>query len=157
MSTDYFNKLDPPTQKRYKEKLEITGNIDPYSAPDSHFSVKIGNFPLICYPDIVNYLVFSPSPFSTDDMKAYKSLEAYNQVIEGWVRDVKVMTTSGLKVVKEKVIRLIRLNLFVYVFLSYETYLTITNTFPRFFHSPFLLVTHKMSEHFLQGIIFSLF
>ena len=84
MSTDYFNKLDPPTQKRYKEKLEIVGNIDPYSAPDSHFSVKIGDFPSLCYPDIANCLVFNLSPFSADDMKAYKSLKAYNQVIEGW-------------------------------------------------------------------------
>ena len=107
MSTDYFNKLDPPTQKRYKEKLEVIGNTDPYSAPDSDFSVKIGDFPSICYPDIVSYLVFNPSPFSADDMRAYKSLEAYNQVIEGWLRDVKVMTTSGLKVVKGMVIRLI--------------------------------------------------
>ena len=145
MSTDYFNKLDPPTQKRYKEKLEIIGNIDPYSAADSHFSVKVGDLPSIRYPDIVNYLVFSQSPFSADDMKAYKSLKAYNQVIEGWVRDAKVMTTSGLKVVKGKVIRLISLNLFVYVFPSYEFFLAITNRFPRFFHSPFLLVPHKMS------------
>ena len=76
MSTDYFNKLDLPTLKRYKEKLEIIGNIDPYSAPDSHFPVKIVDFPSICYPDIVNYLVFNPSPSSADDMKAYKSLEA---------------------------------------------------------------------------------
>ena len=141
MSTDCFNKLDPPTQKRYKEKLEIIGNIDPYSVPDSHFSVKICDFPSICYPDIVNYLAFSPSPFSADDMKAYKSLEAYNQVIEGRVRDVKVMTTSGLKVVKGKVIRLISLNL-LYVFPSYEIYLAIENTFPSFFRSPFLLVTN---------------
>ena len=45
MSTDYFNKLDPPIQKRYKEKLEVVGNKDPYSARDSHFSAKIANFP----------------------------------------------------------------------------------------------------------------
>ena len=44
-------RLDPPTQKRHKEKLEVIGNIDPYSAPDSHIPVKIGNFPSICYPD----------------------------------------------------------------------------------------------------------
>ena len=66
--------------------------------------------------DIVNYLVFSPSSFSADDIRAYKSHEAYNQVIEGWVRDVKFMTTSGLKVVKGKVFRLVSLNFFVYVF-----------------------------------------
>ena len=45
-----------------------------------------------------NYLVFSLSPFSADDMSAYKSLEAYNHSIEGWVRDVKVTTTNDLKV-----------------------------------------------------------
>ena len=84
MCTDYFSKLDPPTLKGYKEKHEIIGNIDPYSAPDSHFSVKIGDFPSLCYSDIANCLVFNLSPFSADDMKAYKSLKAYNQVIEGW-------------------------------------------------------------------------
>ena len=75
----------------------------------------------------VNYLVFNLSQFSADDMRAYKSLGGYNQVIEGWVRDVKVMTSSGLKVIKGKVIRLISLNLFLYVFPSYEIYLAITH------------------------------
>ena len=41
MSTDYFDKLDPPTQKRHKGKLEVTGNTDPYSAPDSDFSFDV--------------------------------------------------------------------------------------------------------------------
>ena len=37
-------------------------------------------------------------------MKAYKSLEACNQVMEGWVRDVKVnLNENGLPVVKGKV------------------------------------------------------
>ena len=35
---------------------------------------------------------------------AYKSLEVHNQVIEGWVRDVKVnLNEYGLAAVKEKV------------------------------------------------------
>ena len=39
-----------------------------------------------------------------DDLKAYKSLEAYNQVNEGWVRDVKVnLNENGLTAVKGKV------------------------------------------------------
>ena len=122
MSTDYFDKLDPPTQKRYKEKLEVIGNTDPYSAPDSDFSFTTGDFPSTSYLDIVNYLVFRPSPFSADHIRAYKSHETYNQVAEGWARDVKVMTTSGLNLVKGKVISLISLNLFVYAFGN--------NTFP---------------------------
>ena len=37
-------------------------------------------------------------------MKVYKSLEAYNQVIEGWIRDVKVnLNENGLTFVKGKV------------------------------------------------------
>ena len=37
-------------------------------------------------------------------MKVYKNLEAYNQVIEGWVRNVKVdLNENGLTVVKGKV------------------------------------------------------
>ena len=100
MSANYFNKLDPPPQQRYREKLKVIGNTDPYSSPDCDFSVKIGDFLSICYPEIVNYLVFSQSPFSTYDMRAYKKLKSYNQVIEGRVRDGKAMTTSGLKVLE---------------------------------------------------------
>ena len=59
--------------------------------------------PSISYTDIVNYLVFRPSPYSADDMKAHKSLEAYNRVIEGWLRDVKVNSNENvLTVVKGK-------------------------------------------------------
>ena len=37
-------------------------------------------------------------------MKAYKSLETYNQVIKGWVRDVKVnLNKNGLTAVNGKV------------------------------------------------------
>ena len=96
--------LDPPSQKRYNEKTELIGNKDPYTLSENEFSVDFENFLSISYPDIVNYLVFRPSPYSADDMKAYKSLEAYNQVIEGWVRDVKVnLNENGLTFVKAKV------------------------------------------------------
>ena len=96
--------LDPPSQKRYNEKTELIGNKDPYTLSENEFSVDFENFLSISYPDIVNYLVFRPSPYSADDMKAYKSLEAYNQVIEGWVKDVKVnLNENGLTAVKAKV------------------------------------------------------
>lgn len=48
-------------------------------------------FPRETYPDIVNYLVFNPNPFTMEDMRAYKSLEAYNQFVCRWVRDVGVI------------------------------------------------------------------
>ena len=100
----FASTLDPPSQKRYNEKTELIENKGPYTLSENEFSVDFGNFPSISYPNIVNYLVFIPSPYSADDMKAYKSLETYNQVIEGWVRDVKVnLNENGLTVVKGKV------------------------------------------------------
>ena len=50
---------------------------------DENFTYDINCFPAITYPDIVNYLVFGTSPFSAEDMEAYKSLDAYNRVMEG--------------------------------------------------------------------------
>ena len=100
----YYSILDPRSRKRYNEKTELIENKDPYILHKNEFSVNFDNFLPISYPDIVNYLVFRQSPYFVDDMKAYKSLEAYNQVIEGWVRDVKVtLNENGLTDVKEKV------------------------------------------------------
>ena len=100
----FYSTLDPPGQKRYNEKTELIENKDPDTLSENEFSVDFDNFPSISFPGIVNYLVFRPSPYSTDDMKAYKSLEAYNQVIEGWVRDRKVnLNENGLTAVRGKV------------------------------------------------------
>ena len=91
-------------KKRYDEKTELIGNKDSYTLSENKFSVDFDNFHLISYTSIVKHLVFRPSPYFADDMKAYKSLEAYNQVIEGWVRNVKVdLNENGLTVVKGKV------------------------------------------------------
>ena len=35
----------------HQEPREVIGNTDPYSVPDSDFSVKIGDFSSICCPD----------------------------------------------------------------------------------------------------------
>ena len=41
------------------------------------------------YPDIVNYFLFSLSPLTKEELKAYKSLDSYNQFVSGWVKEVK--------------------------------------------------------------------
>ena len=101
MSEFTFN-LDPPSLQRYKEKLIAIESIDPYLLEED-FSTCVDDLPDITYPDIVNYLVFHPSPYSAEDMKAYKSLEAYNQVLEGWVCEIGVYKISELKVIRGKV------------------------------------------------------
>ena len=47
----------------------------------SMLSEDVKLLPKITYPDFVNYLVFSPSPYTSDDLKSYKGLEAYNQFV----------------------------------------------------------------------------
>ena len=87
----YREGLDKQERTRYDGKLKLIGGEDPYemttsvwSRPDVSDDVKL--LPKITYPDIVNYLVFSPSPYTSDDMKSYKGLDAYNQFVCGWVR-----------------------------------------------------------------------
>ena len=79
----YFESLDPSTRKRYIEKISVVGGIDPYAIKSEKFDSNIENFSAVTYPDIVNYLIFGCSPFTANQLKSYKSLEAYSQVTEG--------------------------------------------------------------------------
>ena len=85
-----FESLDPPSRKRYMEKISVIGGIHPCAIKSEKFDCNIENFPAVTYRDIANYLIFGSSPFTANQLKTYKSLEAYNQVIEGWVRHTKV-------------------------------------------------------------------
>ena len=106
----YFESLDPPSHKRYTEKISVIGGIDPYAIKSEKFDCNIENFPAVTYPDIVNYLIFGSSPFTANQLKAYKSLEACNQVIEEWVRDVKVYLYEDKRFVIGKVVTFVRIH-----------------------------------------------
>lgn len=80
MSKSYLDVLDPPFHKDMK--TELARSKDPYALYGNEFSINFGDFS-ISYPDIINYLAFRASQYFADDMEIHKSLEAYNQVIEG--------------------------------------------------------------------------
>ena len=86
----YFSKLDLKAKERYKEKIKLIENVDPYTLQKEAFTENIDCFPKVTYPDIVNYFLFAPSPLTKEQLKAYKSLESYNQFVSGWVKDVGV-------------------------------------------------------------------
>ena len=48
----------------------------------------VGLWLQLAYGDIYNHLVISTSYYTGQQMKAYKSLEAYNYFISGWVQQV---------------------------------------------------------------------
>ena len=90
-SSSKASSLDPVHYARYKEKLSWIDGIDPYEISGDAIIHDVEAFPKVTYPDIVNYLLFNPSPFTLDDMRAYKSLEAYNQFVCGWVKELGVV------------------------------------------------------------------
>ncbi|XP_046553591.1 uncharacterized protein LOC124263024 [Haliotis rubra] len=114
---NYANLLDKASRIRYIEKTIVIDNEDPYRIPRSDWSDDHKYLPATNYVDIVNYLVFSPSPFySLSDMRNYRSLEAYDRFVCGWVRDIvsyvhlSVQDGKAIHVVMSKVMHSQRLN-----------------------------------------------
>ncbi|XP_061580349.1 uncharacterized protein LOC133446350 isoform X2 [Cololabis saira] len=103
--TRYREGLGPPERARYKDKLNLLGGHDPYELEQTTWTTDDPTIlPKIQYPDIVNYLIFSPSPYTAEDLKAYKGLEAYNQMVCGWVRELMYQQLHERCIVKAKVL-----------------------------------------------------
>ena len=95
--SDYFAGLEGPTKSRYKEKITVCV-FDPYALRKSDFSENIELLPNVQYPDIVNYLVLQTSWATKTQMKAYKSMDAYNFFVSGWVNTLCLRSVDTDKV-----------------------------------------------------------
>ena len=94
--SEYTKTLDPKTKRRYVDKISLCDGIDPYMMKSKEFSQDFNDLPAIEFPDISNYLVIHTSFYTGKQMKAFKSLEAYNYFVCGWVHDV------GIKIVEDE-------------------------------------------------------
>ena len=76
----YVSQLDYEAKKHYYTKLEIDGEKfpDPYSIKEDEWIDDPEKWPDLEYGDIYNYLIDTPGPYTKENLKAYKSLEAYN-------------------------------------------------------------------------------
>ena len=81
----YIETLSGETLARYQKKLELNDGVDPYQINKKDWSSDEEKLPAISYPDLLSYLLFTPSPYSKEDLKAIKSTEAYNQFLNGFV------------------------------------------------------------------------
>ena len=95
----YFYELEEPEKCRYAQKLDKLGGIDdPYLQEASIVGEDWRNWPIVEYPDIYNYLIQTPSLYTGESLKAYKSLDAYNYYVNGWIDKVKVVKITAMTV-----------------------------------------------------------
>ena len=82
----YAESLPEEAKRRYKAKIAVIDGLDPF------MNECLGD-PVDCNPpvdtcDLVSYLVLQTSFLTSQQFKARKGLEAYNQFVSGWVKDV---------------------------------------------------------------------
>ena len=96
--SNYYTELEVDARRRYDEKLKlIKVSEDPYCyfenrsrQPERRQCIEWFDWPDIAYGDIYNYLILTPSYYTHEQLKAYKSLDGYNSFANGWVSDVHV-------------------------------------------------------------------
>ena len=87
--------LPPDAKARYLDKIEASDRcvINPFSS--DFVGEKSDVVPPVTGSgcDLVSYLVLQTSFITIKQFKAHKSLEAYNQFVSGWVKDVQTRTS----------------------------------------------------------------
>ena len=87
--SDYVLGLEACDRKHYAAKLTLAdGTVlpDPFLL-EQGWTDDISNLPNLSWRDVTQYLIDSPSEFTNEAMKAYKSLEAYNYFVCKHVQD----------------------------------------------------------------------
>ena len=82
MST-YAENLSDEAKARY---LKMLGGLDPFVGLPGAPTEAV---PPVDASDLVAYVVLQTHFITTQKFKAHKSLEAYNQFVSGWVKDVR--------------------------------------------------------------------
>lgn len=109
----YVESLCGDAKARYLCKIQAVG-VDPYSLDSKEWLNTPECLPDIVWGDIIHYLVYGISQYTMEQFKAFKSLEAYNQFVCGWVKGLSVTQRNGLSILLGKVMCYI----YVYIILS---------------------------------------
>ncbi|PFX30140.1 hypothetical protein AWC38_SpisGene5098 [Stylophora pistillata] len=84
--SEYTKKLEPGVRQRYLEKNSAIG-IDPFLIQNENFQPDC--LPPVECTDLLFYLVLETSFYTQHLFKAFRSLEAYNQMVSGFMASVK--------------------------------------------------------------------
>ena len=105
--SDYAKKLDQRVKKRYQDKIAAIGT-DPVLLEGKHFEPDC--LPPMEATDILSYLVLETSYYTQNQFKAFRSLEAYNQMVSGFIASVEGHIVANKFIVLVKVRHLQRTN-----------------------------------------------
>ena len=92
--SEYYIGLTGSAKARYREKV-FTCGFDPYVLKKSECSEDLVDYRSMEYPDIVSYLVLQTSWITEQQMKAYKSMDAYNFCVSGCVNTIFTKPAAG--------------------------------------------------------------
>ena len=104
---DYANKLEPKVKKRYLKKISAVG-IDPVLNEGKNF--KPDCLPPVESTDLLFYLVLETRYNTKQQFKAFRSLQAYNQMVFGFISSVQGHIVKDNFVVLAKVRHSQRMN-----------------------------------------------
>ena len=86
MLSSYAEGPESHVRERYLKKISVVG-VDPAAIPKEHFYSEC--LPPIEVSDFLSYLVLETSYYTNKQFKAFKSPEAYKQVVSGLVKSVQ--------------------------------------------------------------------
>ena len=87
--SEYLKSLEPNDAQCYIKKLTLTAGeclCDPYTLVAEELEENINTFPDITWRKVTEYLIETPSLYTKESMKAYKSLEAFDYYVCGHVQ-----------------------------------------------------------------------
>ena len=84
--SDYAKNLEENVKSRYFEKISVVW-IDPATPIDANLDPEC--LPPIEPTDLLCYLVMDTSFYTKEQFKAFKSMEAYNQMVSGFISSVQ--------------------------------------------------------------------
>ena len=90
--SDYAKALESHVLKRYHEIISAAG-IDPFLVPEKYFNPEC--LPPVESIDLVSFLVLETSYYTQNQFKAFKTLQAYNQMVSGFIKSVEGHLISG--------------------------------------------------------------
>ena len=87
--SQYAQSLELSARARYLLKIDAMKE-EPYLLKKSDLDDCLNGLPSVDYTDIVDYLVYSTSYLTAKEIKAKKSLQAYNNFLSGWVLETAI-------------------------------------------------------------------